>query len=87
MFASNAPDLLFYAATWDNRQLNHISTFKPVSQNCDSSKAHPFQFRFNDIVTSTHKGKRLIVQLIKGDSNSRDNFLLSSCESAEEELR
>jgi hypothetical protein len=25
VFASNAPDLLFCAATWDNRQLNHIS--------------------------------------------------------------
>lgn len=86
MFASNAPDLLFCAATWDNRQLNHISTVEPLGQNCDFSKSHPFQFRFNDVVKSTFQGKRLIVQLIKGDPNSRDNFLLSSWESTGEEL-
>jgi hypothetical protein len=86
MFASPAPDLLFCAATWDGRQLNHISTVEPLTQSPDFSKSHPFQFRFNDEVKSTFKGKKLIVQLIKGDPNSRDNFQLSAWESSGEEL-
>ena len=84
--AFSAPDLLFCVPTWDGRQLNHITTVEPLSQNPDWSKSIPYQFRFNDEVKSSYTGKTLLVQLIKGDPTSRDNFLLSTWQSTGEEL-
>jgi len=84
--AFSAPDLLFCVPTWDGRQLNHITTVEPFSQNPDWSKSIPYQLRLSDQVKSSYTGKTLLVQLIKGDPISSDNFLLSTWQSTGEEL-